>query len=511
MSNRRNNYIKNVSATILLQLINPICAFITRIVFTHVLNADYLGPSGLFSDILSILSLSELGLGGAVTFALYKPIAQNDTDKMSAIMHFLRKAYFVIGWVILGIGLAICPFLTHIVKWDSSLDLNIYVVFMLFILNSAVSYWFFSYRQVLLTAAQKLYKMQLVQVIFSFVQVIISSAVLLIARNYILYLVGTIVVEIIQSCVISAVTQKAFPGVFGNKHAVLDSSETKSMWKNVYSVFIGNVSYQIFTSTDSIIISSVINTAAVGILSNYRLIIRTITSFSTLFTSSMLPAIGDIVASEEPAVCKKTFFKFNLIQMWMTSLMAICVLTCAHPFILTFFGMSYLESNIVLIILLWNFWSDLSMTIVWHFRAAYGLYTYGKYARFIGALINIPLSFYWADKFGVAGVLFATSICNSPSLTYPYYVFVHGFKSKASEYYKVFLKHLVITGIAGAAAFLLTGFSFSNSFLTLVVRLVISFVVTNILFIVFYMRNENFKYAVEEIRKLISKFTDRAK
>ena len=502
MENRRKNYVKNVTGTIILQIVNPICVFIARTVFIKQLGAEYLGISGLFTDVLSILSLSELGLGSAVTFALYKPLAENDEEKIAQIMGFLKKSYMVIGWIILGIGMVLMPFLRYIVRWNSAVQINIHLIFALFVLNSAVSYWFFAYRQVLITAAQKLYRMQTVQISMSVVQMIVSIIILILTHNYVIYLSGTILIEILQSCIIAKIANGIFPYAFKKSRGRLSGEEKKSLWHNVYSVFIGNVSYQIFTSTDSIIISGAIDTVAVGILSNYRTIIRLITTGATLFTGSMMPAIGDIVARDDNAECEKKFFRYNFIQMWVTSVFAICVLTGAKPFIQAWIGDGYLETEAVLLILLWNFWSDLSMQIVWQFRAAYGLYTYGKYLRFGGAILNIPLSILWARQFGVAGVLFATSVCNAPSLYYPYYVFKYGFEDKASEYYNVFAGHLALSVIAGILSVALTHFTIENLWIEFIVKLLITFAVTNVFFVLCYHKNDNFQYAWTEMKNV---------
>ena len=505
MENRRKNYLKNVLGTIILQVINPVCVFIARTVFIKQLGAEYLGIAGLFTDVLSILSLSELGLGSAVTFALYKPIADDNKEKIAEIMGFLKKSYILIGWVILGFGLLLMPFLKYIVKWNLTVQINIYLIFGLFVLNSAVSYWFFAYRQILITAAQKLYRMQIVQVSMSIVQMIVSIVILTYTHDYIIYLAGTILIEIIQSCAIAVIANKMFPGAFDSSREKLSEGEKRSLWHNVYSVFVGNVSYQIFTSTDSIIISGAIDTIAVGILSNYRTIIRLITTGATLFTSSMMPAIGDIVARDDNAECEKKFFRYNFIQMWVTSVFTICVLTCAGSFIRAWIGREYLETEAVLLILLWNFWSDLSMQIVWQFRAAYGLYTYGKYLRFVGAILNIPLSILWAHQFGVAGVLFATSVCNAPSLYYPYYVFRYGFKGKPLRYYMVFIKHLLLSVFIGALSVVLTQFSFANLWLEFIVKSLITFIFTNAFFVFCYYQNDDFRYAWTEIKCIMIK------
>ena len=502
MENRRKNYFKNVTGTIILQIVNPICVFIARTVFIKQLGAEYLGISGLFTDVLSILSLSELGLGSAVTFALYKPIAEGNKEKIAQIMGFLRKSYMLIGWIILLIGIALMPFLRYIVRWNADVQINIYLIFALFVLNSAVSYWFFAYRQVLITAAQKLYRMQAIQISMSIVQMAVSIVILTITHNYVIYLSGTILIEVLQSCIIARIANGIFPYAFKKSMGKLSEGEKKSLWNNVYSVFIGNVSYQIFTSTDSIIISGVIDTVAVGLLSNYRTIIRLITTGATLFTSSMMPAIGDIVARDDKAECKKKFFRYNFIQMWVTSVFTICVLTCSKPFIQAWIGDCYLETEAVLLILLWNFWSDLSMQIVWQFRAAYGLYTYGKYLRFGGAIFNIPLSILWARQFGVAGVLFATSVCNAPSLYYPYYVFRYGFEDKVSEYYKAFISHLVLSVIAGIISVMLTHFTIENSWIEFIVKLLATFAATNAFFALCYHKNDNFRYAWNEMKNV---------
>ena len=165
MESRTRNSFKNMTVALLMQGVSIILSFICRTIFAKLLAAEYLGLGGLFSNIISVLSLSELGIGSVIIVNLYKPIAENNEERIAKLMNFYKKAYNIIGAFVIGSGLLITPFLGYLVKSDNDIP-HLGLYFMLFIIQTASSY-FFAYKQSLLTAAQKEYICILPQLLFS--------------------------------------------------------------------------------------------------------------------------------------------------------------------------------------------------------------------------------------------------------------------------------------------------------------------------------------------------------
>lgn len=175
-------------ASVAIKVLTLILSFVSRTVFIYILGAQYLGLNGLFTNILSFLALSELGLGSAIAFLLYKPIAENNVERMKVVMRFYKKCYIIVGLVILMLGCCLMPFLQHLVNLDQSIPENLYLIFFLFVLQSAVSYFFAAYKQTFVNANQKTYLLGKIEVIYTIVGCLVDIIVLFVLRNFIAYL-----------------------------------------------------------------------------------------------------------------------------------------------------------------------------------------------------------------------------------------------------------------------------------------------------------------------------------
>ena len=504
-SQRRENFYKNVMSTAVYRLITPICAFLTRTAFIYLLGMKYVGISGLFTDILNVLSLSELGISSAITYALYRPLAEDDQEKITQLMLFFKTAYRVIGIAIMGIGCAIMPFVPQLISKDAVVPVNIFLVYFVYLLNTAISYFFFSYRTVLLTAAQKNYREQIVNTVTSIIYTAILIGILFLSHNFMLYLIVQLILGIIKNIIVAHIVNQMFPHAFDKTTATLDIKEMRVLWKNVYSVFVGKISGTIFTSADSMIISKCISTISVGILSNYRVLIAFATSICGLFTGGMLPAVGEMAAKESPEECEKRFSKYNFIQMWVTSVIAICLMAVLTPFIRLWAGEKNMLSQLTVAALVLNFWMDLILQMVYQFRAAYGLYPYGKYLQLIASVINIFVSIWWAGYWGIFGVLFATSVLNSITFIYPYFLYKYGFECSSRKYYKSLFQHFLITVAAQGLVILLCRYSFKNLVFDLIIRAVVSFLLSNMVLLICYHKSEGWNFMKRELYSVIKK------
>ena len=185
------------------QLLTILLTFVSRTAFIYTLGAEYLGLNGLFSNILSILALSELGIGGAIAFYLYKPLADKDIDRIKVLMKFYRRCYNYVGLAILGLGCCLMPFLHYLVNLEQSLPENLYLIYFIFILQNSCTYFFFAYKQTLVSANQELYKIEKYNIAFSFINCITDIVVLLVFRNFIVYLLFKLVLVIVKNIMIN--------------------------------------------------------------------------------------------------------------------------------------------------------------------------------------------------------------------------------------------------------------------------------------------------------------------
>ncbi len=507
---RRKNFYTNVSVSAIQRIVNLFTSFINRTIFIYTLGMAYLGVGGLFTDILTIFSLAELGIGDAITYHLYKPLVTDDMEEVKSLMNFYKICYRIIGCVILLAGILLLPFLKNIITdVDDAIHVNIYVVYLLYLMNTVTSYLFFAYKRTLLSAVQKAYKSQVIDVIYSVISECVLAVVLLIYHNFIVYLAVKIGGDIAKNFVLSREIDKWFPFLKEKDCKKFSKEKIKEISKNIYAVFVGKISGTIFTSTDSIIISKFISTVVVGLTDNYRMIMKNIVSLAGIVTGAMLPAVGDMAARHTREECRVRFTNYNFLCFWVYSFFSVCMVHTFNPFIEAWIGGDKILSQMTVIVLVLNFWLDLILQMVYLFRAAYGLYRHGEYLQLIGAGINIFLSIELIPIMGVTGVFLATTITNLPTFLYPYYLFRYGFQSSPLKYYA----NLIGQFLSLVLAYMISGYFCSmislDGYLGFVCKGLICAIFTNLLFFLLYSRTEEYKFVKTEISRLVNRILHR--
>ena len=295
---RTRNSALNIASNVGIRLLTLILSFASRTVFIYTLGAEYLGLNGLFTNILSFLALSELGIGTAISFLLYKPLAVNDIERIKTVMAFYKKCYWVIGSVITLLGVAIMPFLKYLVNLNQPIPENLYLVFFLFVLQSSVSYFFVAYKQTLIEANQKKYKLTKYEIVFSILNCVVDIVVLLIFRNFIAYLVFKLILVVVKNLVFARKIDQLYPYLKEPVTTILTGQEVKSVFKDVYSVAVFRLGSVLFNSVTNIVTSAVVGTIVVGYYSNYTMIVMQVEVVFMMIVSAVSASIGNVVAVE---------------------------------------------------------------------------------------------------------------------------------------------------------------------------------------------------------------------
>ena len=261
----------NLTTSIGGQLINILLKFITRTVFIATLGKAYLGINGLFSDILTMLSITELGFDTALNFKLYKPLAEKDYDRVRVLMKFYRQAYNMIGIVILSLGLCFIPLLPVLIRDYDTLEplgINAALIFILYLLQSVSSYLFFAYKSAVVKADQKSYVLNIADYVVTIVTCIVQIIVLLLWKNFILYTATLILSNIVKSLVNATIAQKKYRTVFTRTDDKLERAEVISLFKDCGALFVYRVNTVVVKATDNMVLSAFLGLATVGLYSN---------------------------------------------------------------------------------------------------------------------------------------------------------------------------------------------------------------------------------------------------
>lgn len=383
-----------------------ILSFVGRKIFLSFLSADYLGINGLYSNILTILSLAELGLDTAVVYSLYKPVAEDNKVLIASMLRYFRKIYYVIAVVIFAVGLLLVPFLRFLIRSDLPFnDLIFYYV--LFLINTVASY-FVAYKVALLSAYQEQRIQKLVMLSANFILQIIHIIVLYIWENYYAYIIANVISTIISNLILNYVCYRKHADIFSiDVYEEFDKNPIKQRISHVFLYKFGTV---LINSTDNILISVLVSTIAVGYYSNYYTVVAAITGFISIITTSLVSGVGNFAAQGKKKEQQDLFDMFLLPYHVLGALGLVGFSLLFNNLITIWLGPQYLFDDVTVFIIALNYYLSNAISPVWMFREANGLFDKVKFLILIRAAFNIVLSVAFGKLWGVFGIFLATAL-----------------------------------------------------------------------------------------------------
>ena len=503
---RLKNSVRNIMIGTIGSIITPFISFAGRTVFIRTLTADYLGLNGLFSNVLNMLSLAEMGVGSAIIYALYKPLAEQNERVISALMNFYAKAYRIIGCTISVMGLMLMPLLPYIIGETPEIQENIYVIYILYLLNTSSSY-FFSYKLTLLTADQKHYLVTGLSSAISWITTFAQIFILIFTHQYMLYLVIQISSTFIYNIILSFVADKKYSFVKKYKEEHVDKSTKRGLMKNVKALMIIKISGMLVTSTDNIIITIFNGLSITGVTSNYTLLSGTVSGFLTQVSNGISASVGNYNATNSDTDNYKMFERINFLNFWAYGWCSICLILLSNPFIHLIWGGEYVSAVRIPIAIGINLYVLGMQSTTWMFKSTLGLFNYGKYILLGTATINLVLSCALGNIFGVFGILIATSIARLCTNAWyePYAVFKYGLHQKPIKYFKRYILYFTVTAGALVITASVCLIVQSDGICGFLLRLLICCIVPNVFFGVFFYRTDEFKYLWSLILRIFSK------
>jgi O-antigen/teichoic acid export membrane protein len=403
---RLKNTSKNILSSFLNQLIFLIATFVSRTIFIHYLGIEILGINSLFSNILRVLSMADMGMSTAMIYSMYQPLAENNKKELSALTHYYGKIYYIIAVVVFSFGVVLIPFLDSIVNTEQDIQ-NLVIYYLLYLLNTVLSYLFVS-KTAITTSDQKQYHLNNYDSIFIIIQNFLQIVVIILFRNFIMYLIVQLVVSIARNAYIALKSVKMYPFIIEKNS--LAHNKKKEIFHNISSIFIYKIGSVLLNNTDNIIISIIVGTVMVGYYSNYLLIVTSITIFTNLLFNSMTASIGNlnVVASRE--VRYQYFKRVNFIAFWIFSFCGICLFILLNDFITLWLGSNFVIDIYTVAIIVLNFVMPGTIRTVSMYRDTTGMFKQTKYVYLITALVNLVLSVVLGRLLGLAGILMATAI-----------------------------------------------------------------------------------------------------
>ncbi|HFX3738638.1 TPA: lipopolysaccharide biosynthesis protein [Enterococcus faecium] len=495
----------SVSATI--YIFNILIKFISRSVFIYFLGAEYLGLNGLFTNILSMLSLAELGIGTSIVYSLFSPIAKGDESKINSLMHLYKKIYTFIGLAIGVLGIMLVPLLPYMIG-DARYIKNIYVIYFLFLLNSVSSY-FFTYNRSLLIADQKSYIPVLYDFLCNCFVTIFQFISLYFYQNYIIFLCIQILGTITANVLLTFKVKKYYPYLRKFKSYSLDNETKETLKRNTIGNLSSKIGSVVVNGTDNIFISSFVGISTVGIYSNYILIVNSIRGLCGQITNSITSSIGNVAVDKDDHLSIKVFERHNFVNFTLTYYSSIILIATINPFIDFWVGPKYKLSPITVFFIILNFVILMMRNSSIVFIEAFGLAWQQRWKSVIEAVLNIVFSFFFllVFKLGINGVLFATTVSSLMTVCWiePYVVYKYGLHSSIYNYIKIISKQLVTLAIAATIIFFVITGRFSSNLTGILLYATTSFLVGTIIYLLVYFKSPELRFFYVTLINIVRK------
>jgi len=447
---RTDNTLRNIFWGVVLKGTTVVLPFITRTFIIKEIGIEYLGLSSLFGSVLTMLSLAEMGVSNAIVSCMYKPIAEHDIPTICAFMNYYKRAYRVIGAIILIIGLLMMPFLDVFIEGDIPSDINIYALYLIYLFNISVSYFLFAYKSCLFVANQRNDVNSRIQTVCFILQSAVQIVLLLLYRNYYCYAIVIPAFSISANLLTAYFAEKCYPEY--KSYGELSTEHAAEIRKKTAGMMIAKVSSTIRSGLDNLFVSAFLGLQAVAVYSNYYYIVTAVIGFIQLIEPAMLAGIGNSLAIDQKEKNYRDFNMFNFMLQWIVGCCSIYILCLIQPFMELWVGKSFMLHNaMAALCAIYLFMSCIGIVRVIYTHAL-GKWWEARYLGLIDIVINLILNYAFVKRWDIYGILAATIIDIAiVSIPWPtYFLFRDYFGiEKYKGFLKFYLKSFLVAGITG--------------------------------------------------------------
>lgn len=481
-------------------------SFLNRYVFLRVLDATYLGVSGLFSNITVIFSLVELGMGAALTQMFYRPFAEKDYEQLSRVTHTTKLLLNVVGIIIIILTVLFTPLLSLFVN-DIHAVPNMRIIFLLYGTNSGITY-FWGYHRTIITADQQAYKLVKIDISWKVVTFIVQSLTLVFTKNFIIYLLAQIILNFLLNVIVKCYVRNQYIEIDFHSKELISKNERSSLMKNVAALSMNKIASIVTNGTDNIIISKCLNLVTVGLASNYLMIQQVVIGLLESIFTPLLASIGNLCVDEDSETKYKYYNRFSFVAFWLYSFGCVTAFTLSDSFVSFVFGKDYTIPKLASFFLFFDLFCVGLYRVATLYRTAEGLFWYGKFRPLIQSIINLIVSLLlvnlthelWAVYAGTAASRILITIWYEPLIVLKY--------SMGKKPWRHYLRQ----GFYGVAFFIavvvmqyITNSLPLEGIFLFIIGGILCTIVINGLYILFFWWTEEFQFWIEFIKKCIRK------
>ncbi len=491
---RTSNIKRNLLFNTIKYTIQIVLQFVLRTALIYLMGAEYLGLNGLFTNVFTFLNLAELGIGSAIVFNMYKPIADGDTEKVKSLQNLYKKFYYIISIVVIVLGLSLIPVLRFLINGEVSVDINIYILYILYLINTLIGY-LSAHKRSLLFAYQRNDIENKVKTVCLFGMSIIQIIVLFALKNYYIYFSVSILFTAIECVLIHISANKLFPNINGYAQP-LDPQTKKDIYKNISALSMHKIGSVVVFSTDNILISAIISIVALGAYSNYYMIISTIAGIFSLFINALTSSVGNLIASQDKEYVYQKYKQLNFIFSFLSTFTTICLIVLLQPFVKlwTGGGVYILKMSSVMLMCV-SYYVIRIRACNGIFKDSAGLFYQNRFSPILEAFSNLILSIILGYWIGINGIIIGTIISGiiAPIWSEPLILFKHYFKKSLWNYFKTFIIDVLIMILIGTICYIVCSFIPDGGIWLLLAKFATCIPLCAILLIIAYLPNKEFK------------------
>lgn len=505
--NRTQNAIRGIGAGIINNILTIILPFCTRTVIIYTLGMQYAGLNSLFGSIINILNISELGISSAISYSMYKPLQEGDDDKVRALLAFYKKCYRVIGFITLGIGLVIAPFLEYFVAGEHPENVSLYILYFVYLINNVLGYFLFAYKKVVLSANQRYDVEVSITTICTIMQNMLQIVLLLLVRNYYVYVLVIPIITLLGNILNSIMVKKMFPQFYCQGR--VEQKEIKEIGRSVAGILCTKISSTVFLSADNIVISSFLGLTILGVYGNYYYVITCLIAIFAVIHNSIRPIIGNCILTETKEKLLRQFKVYHFMYMWIASWASVCMLCLYQTFEYLWGGADNLLPMGIVVLLTVYFYLGRVGALQEVYLEAAGIYWERRWVPLTAAILNLSLNLLMVQSIGLVGVLLSTIIsyclvsipCNVYMIKK--YCFTDIFSLKGF-YVKIVIQLLICSIVATVTYWACSGIG-ESGYLDFLIRGAVCVFLPNVLMGLCYFKREEFWESYKYVKTIISR------
>lgn len=500
---RIKNASRNMFFGIILNVYQIIIPFVMRTAMIYFMGVQYLGLNGLCTSILQVLNLAELGVGSAMIYSMYKPIAEDDTKRICALLKLYKTYYTIIGVIIAVIGLILTPFIPDLISGDIPIGINIYVLYLLNLATTVLSYWMLAYKNSVLHAHQRVDVISKVTMTTSTMQYVLQFLVLWLFKNYYLYVIVMLATQVLTNIVTAIVASRMYPNY--KAKGKLKQTEVKEINRRIRDLFTSKIGAVIVNSADTIVISAFLGLTALAVYQNYYFILTAVIGFVTIVFNSCMAGIGNSLIVETKEKNFNDLKKFTFLIVWISGFCSSCFLCLYQPFMKVWVGEELqLPFSVVICLVIYYFIYEINQLLNMY-KDAGGIWHEDRFRVLVTAITNLSLNLIMVQFWGIYGIILSTVLSmllvGMPWLFYNLFTTLFK-KSQLYGYLKNLLLYVIVSLVSCVLTYFICNKVILGNWATIIVRGIICCIVPNVIFLIVYHRRSEFKECLQLVDKM---------